>query len=133
MDYVKYAYVALIGWGFWAIGSKIMTRHFNPASTAFWISLSAIIFLSIYIIFSKNLTINKYAFYCIPIGFISLFAMLAFYKALKIGPASVVLPLTNLFVVLPVLYGFIFLKESITLPRILGIVFAIIAAILLSL
>ena len=59
--------------------------------------------------------------------------MLAFYKALKIGPASVVLPLTNLFVVLPVLYGFIFLKESITLPRILGIVFAIIAAILLSL
>jgi transporter family protein len=133
VDYVKYAYIALIGWGFWAIGSKIITRHFNPVSTSFWISLSAIIFLSIYILFSKNLMVTKHALYAIPVGFISLFAMLAFYKALKIGPASVVLPLTNLFVIFPVLYGFIFLKETITVPRILGIVFAIIAAILLSL
>ena len=133
MDYMKFAFIALIGWGFWALGSKIVTRHFNTASTSFWISLWAMVFLSIYVIFRRNLMINKYVFYTIPIGFVSLFAILGFYKALKIGPASVVVPLTNLYVLFPVLYGFIILKEAITVTRILGIVFAVLATVFLSL
>lgn len=133
MDYIKYAFIAMVGWGFWAIGSKIMTRYFNTVSTSFWISLWAIIFLSLYIIFRKNLMINKYVFYTLPIGFISLFAILAFYKALKIGPISVVVPLTNMYVIFPVLFGFIVLKEAITLTRIIGIICAVLATIFLSL
>lgn len=133
MDYVKYTFIALVGWGIWAIGSKIMTRYFNAASISFWISLWTIIFLSIYLIFRRNLLINKYVFYAVPIGFISLFAILAFYRALKIGPASVVIPLTNMYVLFPVLYGFIVLKETIAVTRVLGILFAILASIFLSL
>lgn len=133
MDYIKYAFIAMVGWGFWAIGSKIMTRYFNTVSTSFWISLWAIIFLSLYIIFRKNLMINKYVFYALPIGFICLIAILAFYKALKIGPISVVVPLTNMYVIFPVLFGFIVLKEAITLTRIIGIICAVLATIFLSL
>ena len=77
--------------------------------------------------------VNKYVVYTIPIGLVSLIAIVAFYKALSIGPSSVVLPLTNMYMVLPVLFGFIVLKEAVTLPRILGIVFAILAAIFLTL
>jgi len=133
MDYIKYAFIAMVGWGFCTIGSKIMTRYFNTVSTSFWISLWSIIFLSLYIIFRKNLMINKYVFYALPIGFISLFAILAFYKALKIGPISVVVPLTNMYVIFPVLFGFIVLKEAITLTRIIGIICAVLATIFLSL
>lgn len=133
MDYIKYTFIALVGWGFWAIGSKMMTRHFNTSSTSFWISLSAIVFLSIYLVFQRDLMVNKHILYAVPIGLVSLVAILGFYKALKIGPTSVVVPLTNMYVIFPVLYGFIFLRETITTTRILGIVFAIIATIFLSL
>lgn len=133
MDYIKYTFIALIGWGFWAIGSKMMTRHFNTSSISFWISLSGIVFLSIYLVFRRDLMVNKHVLYAVPIGLVSLVAILGFYKALKIGPASVVVPLTNMYVIFPVLYGFIFLRETITTTRILGIVFAIIATVFLSL
>ena len=132
MGYVKYTFIALIGWGLWAIGSKMMTRYFNTSSTSFWISLSALIVLSIYLVFRRDLMINKQVLYAIPIGIVSLVAILSFYKALKLGPTSVVLPLTNLYVILPVLYGFIFLKETVSTTRVLGIIFAVLATILLS-
>lgn len=133
MGYIKYAFVALIGWGFWAIGSKLLTRHLNTVSVTFWISFWSIVFLSIFLLFRKNLMFNTQALYAVPVGLISLIAILGFYKALKIGPSSVVLPLTNLYLVLPVLFGFIVLKESVTLTRVLGIIFAILATILLTL
>ena len=133
MDYVKYAFIALIGWGFWAIGSKLLTRYFNTMSTTFWISFWSIVFLTLFMVFRRNLMFNKYAFYAIPVGLVSLVAIIAFYKALKIGPSSVVLPLTNLYVILPVIFGFVVLKEPVTPVRIIGIFLAIVAAVLLSL
>jgi transporter family protein len=133
MGYVKYAFIALIGWGLWAVGSKILTRYFNTSSTSFWISVSGLVFLVIYLAFRRDLMFNKQIVYAVPVGFVSLIAILSFYKALKIGPASVVVPLTNMYVIFPVLYGFIILKEAVTLNRILGIVFALLATIFLSL
>ncbi|MEO0185749.1 MAG: EamA family transporter [candidate division WOR-3 bacterium] len=133
MDYIKYAYIALVGWGLWAIGSKIVSQHLNTVSTSFWISLWSLIFLIFYIIFFKNsLQFNNHSLYAIPVGFVSLIAILAFYQALKAGPSSVVIPLTNLYVLFPVIFGFVILKEPITINRILGIGFAIVASILLS-
>ncbi len=133
MDYVKYAAIALVGWGFWAIGSKILTRYFNTLSTTFWISFWSIAFLTFFILFRRSLIINKYVVYSIPVGLVSLVAIIAFYKALSIGPSSVVLPLTNLYVILPVLFGFLVLKEPVTVARVLGIVFAILATVFLTL
>lgn len=133
MDYVKYSLIALVGWGFWAIGSKILTRYFNTLSTAFWISLWSMLFLTALLVFRKNLIVNKFVLLSIPVGLISVIAIVAFYGALRSGPSSVVLPLTNLYVVLPVIFGFVVLKEPVTVARILGVIFAVIAAVLLTL
>lgn len=130
---MKYAYVALLGWGFWAIGSKLITRYFNTLSMSFWITLWSFIFLILYIIFKRSLVINKYVWFSVPIGVISLVAILAFYEALRRGPASVVVPLTNMYVVFPVLFGFIILKEAVTPFRIIGIICAVLATVFLSL
>lgn len=133
MEYTKYAFIALVGWGFWAIGSKLLTRYFNTLSTTFWISFWSILCLSIFLLFRKNLIVSRHAFYALPVGLVSLLAIVAFYKALKMGPSTVVLPLTNMYLILPVLFGFIVLKEPVTLPRVLGIILAIVATVLLSL
>jgi len=133
VDYVKYSFIALVGWGIWAIGSKILTRYFNTLSTAFWISLWSILFLTALLVLRKNLVVNRFVLLSIPVGLISMLAIVAFYGALKSGPSSVVLPLTNLYVVLPVLFGFVVLKEPVTVARVLGVIFAVIAAVLLTL
>lgn len=132
MDHIKYALVAMIGWGLWAIGSKIMTRHFNTVSTSFWISICTLIFLCTFIILRGNLMVNKHVLLAVPIGLVSMVAMLALYYGLKIGPASVVMPIANMYIIFPVLFGFIFLQEAITLTRVLGILCAIVATVLLS-
>ena len=133
VDYLKYTLVALIGWGLWAIGSKLLTRYFNTLSTTFWISFWSIAFLTLFLFVRRGLMINKYVVYAIPVGLVSLFAIVAFYKALSIGPSSVVVPLANLYVILPVLFGFIVLKEQVTVTRVLGIIFAVLATVLLTL
>ena len=125
--------MALLGWGLWAIGTKLISRNLNVVSMTFWISFWSFGFLSVFLIFRKNLMFNNYTFYALPVGLVSLIAILAFYQALKTGPATVVLPLTNLYVILPVLFGFIVLKEAITAQRIIGIILAIVATLLLSL
>jgi transporter family protein len=133
MQYIKYACITLVAWGAWAVGSKIMARNLNAASTSFWISIFSLFFMIVYLLIRKNLMINKYVFYGIPVGFLVLVGMLAFYEALRTGPASVVLPFTNLYVLFPVLYGFVMLHEAITVTRIIGIACAILATVLLSL
>ncbi len=133
MDYIKYAYIALIGWGFWAIGSKLLSQHLNAINLSFWISFWSLFFLVIFLCFKRTLVFKQFSLYAIPVGFVSLIAILAFYKALKIGPASIVIPLTNLYVLFPVLFGIILLKEAVNVQRIIGIIFAILAAIFLSL
>jgi len=133
VDYLRYTLIALVGWGFWAIGSKILTRYFNTLSTTFWISFWSIAFLTFFVFFRRSLVFNKYVIYAVPVGLVSLFAIVAFYKALSIGPSSVVVPLANMYVILPVLFGFIILKEPVTATRVLGIIFAVLATILLTL
>jgi len=130
---MKYAAVALIGWGFWAIGGKMLTRHFNATSITFWVTLWSMVLIILYALFTRKLTYNSCALYAIPVGIVSFIAILAFYTALQKGPASVVVPFTNMYVLFPVLFGFLVLRETITLPRILGIICAVLATVLLSL
>jgi drug/metabolite transporter (DMT)-like permease len=132
MSALKYSYIAMIGWGFWAIGSKLLSKHLNAESLSFWISVWSFFALAIFIFFKKSLIVNQHSLLALPVGLFSLVAILAFYKALQIGPTSVVVCLTNLYLLFPVIFGFVYLKEPITITRVLGIVLAISASILLS-
>lgn len=132
MHYIKYAYIALGCWGVWAIGTKLLSHHLNAFNVSFWVSLWMIVPLAGYFFVNGGLVVNAHSFYAIPVGLISLVAVVAFYQALRQGPSSVVLPLTNLYVVIPAVFGFVVLKEAITWNRVAGIVLAVLGAVLLS-
>lgn len=59
-------------------------------------------------------------------------ASIALYGALRQGPASLVLPLSSLYLVLTVLLSLVFLGESIDLRQVAGIAFGLAALMLLS-
>jgi uncharacterized membrane protein len=51
-------------------------------------------------------------------------ALVFFFVALRRGPASVVVPLSGMYILIPAVLGFIFLKEQVTVSHILGLVCA---------
>lgn len=58
-------------------------------------------------------------------------ASLVLYGALRHGPASIVLPLSSLYLVLTVLLSWVFLGESIGVRQVTGIVLGLVAIVLL--
>ncbi|MBM3315421.1 multidrug transporter, partial [candidate division WOR-3 bacterium] len=48
------------------------------------------------------------------------------------GPASVVVPLSGMYILVPAVLGFIFLRERVTVPHVLGLVCAGLAVFCLS-
>ena len=59
-------------------------------------------------------------------------ASVLFYVAIKKGPASVVMPLTGMYILIPAFLGFIFLREPPTVTHILGLVCAGLAVFFLT-
>ncbi len=77
---------------------------------------------------------NRYVFFAFCAGIGAEVATLAFNRALqKGGPANVVVPLTSQYVLIIVLFSTIFLKEPITWQRIVGVIAALVAIVMLSL
>ena len=72
---------------------------------------------------------SKYVFIagvCLMIG------ILAYYRALSLGPVSVVSPIFGMFLVLSSVLGIVFLNESLTGRKLLGIGLALVAVYLVS-
>jgi transporter family protein len=65
-------------------------------------------------------------------GLISGLAAIAFYGALKEGPASVIVPLSSIYIVLTSFLAYLFLGEPMGIKQIAGIGLGILAIILLA-
>ncbi|WP_144901157.1 EamA family transporter [Halobellus captivus] len=63
---------------------------------------------------------------CLTVG------ILAYYRALSLGPVSVVSPIFGMFLVLSSVLGIVFLNESVTARKALGIGLGIVAVYLVS-
>ncbi|WP_311173633.1 EamA family transporter [Halobellus ordinarius] len=63
---------------------------------------------------------------CVTVG------ILAYYRALSLGPVSVVSPIFGMFLVLSSAIGFAFLNESLTARKLLGIGLGVVAIYLVS-
>ncbi|ELY41062.1 EamA family transporter [Natronorubrum tibetense] len=59
--------------------------------------------------------------------------LLAYYRALALGPVSVVVPLYGLFIAVSSVIGVLVLEESLTFRKLSGIGFAVLAVVLMSL
>lgn len=59
--------------------------------------------------------------------------LLAYYRALALGPVSVVVPVYGLFIAISSVIGIVVLEESLTVRKGLGIAFAVLAVVLMSL
>ncbi|MFB6120194.1 MAG: EamA family transporter [Halobacteriaceae archaeon] len=63
---------------------------------------------------------------CLSVG------ILSYYRALATGPVSIVVPVFGLFIVTSSLLGVAFLDEPLTLRKVVGVVFAVLAVVLVA-
>ncbi len=132
MDYRIYSLIALVFWGLWAYFSKILSNQMKTEMLAFYTTVGSLIAITIYTLFRTKISVTAISGYAMLIGAIAMIATFAFYAALAKGPVSVVVPWTGLYIFIPVILGFIFLREPITINHILGILFAVAAIFFLS-
>ncbi len=132
MDYRILCIVALAFWGVWGYLSKVATTTDPPGTFAFWATLASLVPIVAFAL----ATAPKHGLKVTPLmliaGLCAGVATVAFYLALSKGPASVVLPLTGMYILIPAVLGIVILKEQLTLPRIIGLLFAGLAVVLLS-
>jgi transporter family protein len=139
MNYLAWSILALVTYSFVAPLMSVATTGAIriPSNSAALIANSILIFVTVFIVLLTNENTLRYLSHpkikYVVLGGVCLTAgILSYYKALSTGPVSVVSPIFGMFLVLSSVIGFVFLNESASLQKLLGIAFAVIAVVLVS-
>jgi bacterial/archaeal transporter family protein len=118
--------------GIWGVLIKIASNYLNPytmsfvALTSAWVTVGVISFSKLN--WQSNIGIAMAAI-CGCLGGVS---ALLFYRILKMAPASIVIPISSLYIVVTVILSYFFLCEPIGVKKIFGVIFGLIAIALLA-
>jgi len=135
-SWVVFAVIALVFWGITGVTQKLSTNCISSELSFLWfamaiIAISAILAVSVPVQWHPSPLILGLA---VLGGMLNGLGALTSFAALESGgKASVVISLVALFPLLTVAFAVIFLHERMTTVQAIGIVLAIVAAILLSL
>jgi len=130
---IIFAVIAMFCFGVAALLYKVATPYADPVSMVLIVYLFAIVFTAIAWYFSPNKFIAREGlkWMALAAGF-AFVGMVSFIHALKIGQASIVVPVRNLALAVTVILAVVFLGDELTLIKIIAIVLAAISLIMLS-
>lgn len=137
MRYLAWAVLALVGYTFVPPLMNIATREIPSDVATFGVaSMLALSALALSLVAREpvldSLT-SRAGLYVLAAGVCITVSILAFFRALSLGPVSVVAPVFGLFLVTSSLLGVLLLGEELTLNRGVGISLAMLAILFLSL
>lgn len=125
----------IIFWGLWGFFSKLAVQKIG-LQASFWSVLSLILIIIILLSVNNQLLPIKSNFSGISIailaGIFSGLATILFYILLGKTPAGYLVAMTALYPLVTILLSIIFLKEPLSLQRIIGITLAILGLIFLN-
>lgn len=133
-DWVIFAILAMIVWGFWGFFPKLATNYISPRSVLVYEVIGAII-VGVAVLFLINFKpeVNaKGITFAILTGIAGTLGALFFIFAVSRGETSVVVTTTALYPLITIILAFLILKEPITIKQGIGMIFAFAAMMLLS-
>lgn len=136
MNYLPYALVALVAYTFVAPLTKLATRDL-PSSTVALVTngMLAVAALGVVLATRGDLAgalTHPDAKYMYAAGAFLSVGILAYYRALSLGPVSVVVPVFGTFLVTSAAAGVVLLDEPLTARKVLGVALAVIAIYLVA-
>lgn len=136
LEIAALASVVFIFWGSSGFFDKLATNSLGSKGAWIW----ALTYLpSLICLFTGFLFAEKFGWPKQGMGFllltniVSTVAVISYYLLMSKANASLIVPLTSLYPVVTVVLAIFVLKESITITKILGILFSMIAILFLSL
>jgi transporter family protein len=141
MEAILLAIFTAICWGTSAIFEKMGLLNIDPITAVFIRSLTVIFIIIILFplfypgFFKSVINIDKRSLILIIIGGIlaSFLGQWIYFKALKIGEASRIVPVVTTYPLITLILSIIYLKEELTLFKVLGITLIIIGVCLIRL
>ncbi|MDZ7688102.1 MAG: EamA family transporter [Halobacteriales archaeon] len=136
MNYVVYAFVALVAYSVVPPFVDIATEEI-PSSTAALISNSILVAVALGVVayngdWDVSYLTGRHALYAYAAGVALAVGILAYYRALELGPVSVVVPIFGMFIVGSAVVGVVFLDESVTARKVVGVALAVVAVYLVT-
>ncbi len=132
MDYRLLSVFALVLWGAWGFLAKTISDRVPPQGLAFWSSVATIVPVAVFALTDRTGRWVRPHPLAIGSGIAYGLALVFFFLALRRGPASVVVPLSGMYILVPAVLGFVFLKEHLSVAHGLGLACAALAVFLLS-
>jgi len=135
MNYLPLALITMVGLGVHYFLAKLISPHISSPVIALLGAVFLFPILLGYIYFTKTPIMPEqkvYVGYAILIGIPMAIAVLTLYLAIARGPVSVVMPIYGLNAMVTALLGIVVLHEPVTVPKVVGLVLAVAAIVLLS-
>jgi transporter family protein len=132
VDYRLLSLAALICWGAWGFLTKLVLRSSGPEAVALWATVASLGPILLLALAGSTGRLARPSPLVIVSGLLAGMATFCFYLAMKRGPASVVVPLSGMYIIIPAVLGYLLLREPVTLNHLLGLFCAGLAVFLLS-
>ncbi len=133
MDYIGLCLISMVLMGFNLFACKLLSPYLDSNLLVLLkFGIGSILLLIYFAYLHVEVMINKYWLYAGIVGLWWAISMILYYAAIARGPASVVIPLFSLNLIIPALLGFIVLHEPATPSKILGVILAVVATVLLA-
>lgn len=134
MSWLEFSLMALGLWGVWGFLSKVATQQLPPQAV-YLLTICGHGLVIGYLWLGGGLTLPGHPWgiaAALAAGVCMAFGLLFFFKALAVGAATVVVPLTALYPLVTVILSWALLRETLTPRHLAGIALALLAGWLLS-
>ena len=117
--------------GVWGFLLKYVLQGLDWKTAMFYIWTTVYAFFVIFVFRNINFGLGKFHLLAIVTGVLGAISAIAFYKLISTMPASIIIPLSTMYVIVTVVLSVVFLHEPLTLRTISGIGLGMIAIALL--
>jgi transporter family protein len=134
LNWLGFSLIALGLWGMWGFLSKVATQQLPPQAV-YLLAVGGHVVVVGYLWLAGGLALSGHPWglaAALVAGLCMAFGLLCFFKALALGAATVVVPLTALYPLVTVVLSWAVLREDLTLRHLAGIALALAAGWLLS-
>jgi transporter family protein len=133
-DWLVFSLITLVAWGVWGFLGKLALSYYEWKAVYLISSIGCIfVYLAFLAWFKPSISLNWIFVLPLLVGIFGAGGAVFYFIALSKGKASIVVPLTALYPLLTVLLSFLILKEKVNFYQGMGIFFAIVAILLMSL
>ncbi len=136
MSYLPLVLISMVSLGVYYFLVKLLSVHVPSLVIILIGSMITIPVISTYLFFTQKSILPKrkiYTLYALIVSIPMVIGLFAYYSAIARGPVSVVTPIYGLNTMVTAFLGIFVLREKVSVTRVLGLILAVAAIVLLSL